>query len=552
MSKPYRRLSHIGLTLAKQHLYELLPDNGELAPIKRRLQWLSKPFAKPKQPVGDRLHITLCELGPVFIKLGQLLATRHDLLPADVIAQLVLLQDAVPPFDSNQAMAMIAKELNQPVNEVFSDIDATPLASASIAQVHSATLVSGEAVVIKLLRPNIRDHIEQDLNWLKLALRKIEDWLPDSQRLHPSRVIQTYEAIILNEINLLNEMDNTLQFARNFEHSNLLYVPKMHTQWCTPRMLIAERVYGIPLNQIEALDAAGVNRQVLSERGVTIFFTQVFRDNFFHADMHGGNIFVKTDNPQSPQYIALDCAIVGQLPDRDRLILAKTLMALLQQNYEGLAQLLVAGGWSQGWVDTAALAEDLKPICEPVLTASLSELSFGNLLTDLFRVAQHHDLHLQPQFVLLKKTLVHVEGLGRQLYPELDIWALGRPMLEQWLQSQFNPQDILSQWARLGQELPFIAQDLPHTLQHAHRWLHQAPHLVNDQRITLNRLERAMKKKSKGLLHALIGTLIILLVTLMPATLWDIPSAIRGIGWFIGGVLMVRGTRLTLDDEPTG
>ncbi|HET8704940.1 MAG TPA: AarF/UbiB family protein, partial [Pseudomonadales bacterium] len=361
--------------------------------------------------------------------------------------------------------------LKKPISELFAEFDPQPLASASIAQVHTAKLHSGEEVVVKILRPNIEKQVARDMALLKSLARWLERLVPPARRFFPTEVVKDYESTITAELDLGREASNMLQFSRNFKYSPLLYVPKVYPDYTRTRVLVMERIYGVPVTDLKSIEAAGISREVLARRGIEIFFTQVFRDNFFHADMHPGNIFVSLENPDNPQYIALDCAIVGSMDRAEQVLLARQLMAFIQQDYEQLAQLMGEAGWVSKNIRVHEFANALRAVMEPVFEKPLDQIDFGPILIRLFRTARQYDLHALPQFVLLEKTLLHVEGLGRQLYPQLDIWTIGRPMLESWLKEQLGPQAF---WRELKRNLPAWLEQMTQLPNLTHRVLNQA------------------------------------------------------------------------------
>ncbi len=409
------------------------------------------------------------QLGPIFIKFGQMLSTRHDLLSIALTTELAMLQDNVPGFDPNIAKQLIEKELKKPLDTCFAQFDDTPLASASVAQIHTAKLASSALssgaienmpteVVVKVIRPDILPVIQQDLALLKKIARLVNTLVPESRRFYLPTLVEDYEAILLDELDLTLEAANAQTFADNFKGSDLLYVPKIYWPFVTSNIMVSERIYGVPVNDLDALQKAGVSMELLAERGAEIFFTQVFRDNFFHADMHPGNIFVDISRPELPRYIALDCAIAGRLSKMDLWLLGKQLLALMDQDYEALAKLMVHAGWVPKDTRIHAFANALSRVCRPVFSKPLSEIEFGQLLVNLFATARKFNLQSLPQLMLLEKTLLHVEGLGRQLYPDLDIWKIGRPLLESWLRSQYSPEKV---FAEFENKLPLWLTYLP-------------------------------------------------------------------------------------------
>ena len=406
-----------------------------------------------------KLKQALEEMGPLAIKLGQLLSTRRDLIPPEVLQQLVLLQDRVKPFDNNLAKMRIQESLKADVNTLFARFDEQPLAAASIAQVHTAALHDGREVVVKVTRPNIRSQILQDfeiLDWLGAALEKR---LEAARALHLSEIIQDYRQIILNELDLTLEADNTRRMRHYFTGSSMMYVPEVYMD--SKDVMVAERITGVPISDIATFDRMGMNRADLAEKGLTIFFTQVFRDNFFHADMHPGNVFVETINPSNPRFIALDCAIMGELSKHDQMTVARMLLAVMNSDFMQLILVVHQAGWIPPGTDQDALAREMRRTVGPMVSKPMHELDFAGILIQVMDIARRFHLEIPPQLMLLLKTLVHVEGLGTDLYPELDIWKLAKPILTDWIKAQMNPQKNLKE---LGQKIPDLllgAQDLP-------------------------------------------------------------------------------------------
>ncbi len=453
------RLVTIYRTVGRYRLDEFI-DGGRLGPLPRMvlrlLPWRLHPA--PDLPRGVRLRRTLEELGPVFIKLGQMLSTRRDLLPSDIADELAKLQDNVPPFPEQQAIAIIEKGLGKPVTELFASFEARPMASASVAQVHAATLHSGEDVVVKVIRPDIEPVIRQDLALMFTLARLVARYVPEGRRLRPVEVISDYELIILDELDLGREAANACQLRRNFENSKLLYVPQVYWDYTCRNVFVMERISGVAVTDMATLQARGTDLKLLAERGVEIFFTQVFRDSFFHADMHPGNIFIDTTDPADPTYIAVDCAIIGSLSDSDQYYLARNLLSIFQRNYREVAQLHVECGWVPPQTRVQDFEAAMRAVCEPVFERPIGEISFGQLLIYLFRTAGRFDMHIQPSLVLLQKTLLNIEGLGRQLYPGLNLWDTAKPFLEDWVQERYSPQSFLR---RLQRQAPSWLEQLP-------------------------------------------------------------------------------------------
>lgn len=406
-----------------------------------------------------KLKLALEEMGPLAIKMGQLLSTRRDLIAPELLQQLVLLQDQVKPFDNDVARMRIQESLKADVNTLFARFDVQPLAAASIAQVHTAALHDGREVVVKVTRPNIRQQILQDFEILQWLGDFLEKRLEAARALHLSEIIQDYRQIILNELDLTLEADNTRRMRYHFTGSSMMYVPEVYMD--SKDVLVAERITGVPISDIATFDRLGMDRADLARKGLTIFFTQVFRDNFFHADMHPGNVFVETINPSNPRFIALDCAIMGELSKHDQMTVARMLLAVMNSDFMQLIQVVHQAGWIPPGTDQDALAREMRRSVGPMVSKPMHELDFAGILIEVMDIARRFHLEIPPQLMLLLKTLVHVEGLGTDLYPELDIWSLAKPILTDWIKAQMNPQKNLKE---LGQKIPDLllgAQDLP-------------------------------------------------------------------------------------------
>ncbi|WP_166358131.1 ubiquinone biosynthesis regulatory protein kinase UbiB [Pseudomonas akapageensis] len=429
----------------------------------------------PRKPLdlsrGARLRLALQDLGPIFIKFGQLLSTRRDLLPEDIADELMLLQDRVPPFDPQLAINLIEQQLGAKISAVFSRFDVEPLASASVAQVHAAQLKSGEEVVVKVVRPGLKPIIAQDLAWLFIIAKVAEALSADARLLHPVEVVSDYEKTIYDELDLLREAANASQLKRNFDDSPLLYVPQVHWDWCRPKVLVMERIYGIQVTDLATLADQRTDMKMLAERGVEIFFTQVFRDSFFHADMHPGNIFVSTVQPWSPKYIAIDCGIVGSLTPEDQDYLARNLFAFFKRDYRRVAQLHIDSGWVPAETKLNEFEAAIRTVCEPIFEKPLKDISFGQVLMRLFQTARRFNMEVQPQLVLLQKTLLNIEGLGRQLYPDLDLWSTAQPFLERWMRERVSPRSLLGNLHSQVEQLPHLAnmtRDLLERMSQSH------------------------------------------------------------------------------------
>ena len=436
---------------------EELPEKARHALALIRMHpaaWSSK---EKKNPL--KLKEAVEEMGPLAIKMGQLLSTRRDLIPPELLQQLVLLQDRVKPFGNDVAKTRIEQSLKANISTLFARFDEQPLAAASIAQVHTAALHDGREVVVKVTRPDIRSQILQDFEILRWLGASLEKRLEAARAVHISEIIENYRQVILNELDLTLEAENTRRMRHYFTGSSMMYVPEVYMD--SKDVMVAERITGVPISDIETFDRLGMNRKDLAEKGLTIFFTQVFRDNFFHADMHPGNVFVETLNPSSPRYIALDCAIMGELSKSDQMTVARMLLAVMNSDFMQLIQIVHQAGWIPPGTDQDALAREMRRTVGPMVSKPMHELDFAGILIQVMDIARRFHLEIPPQLMLLLKTLVHVEGLGTDLYPDLDIWSTAKPILTEWVKAQMNPQKNLKE---LGQKIPDLllgAQDLP-------------------------------------------------------------------------------------------
>jgi ubiquinone biosynthesis protein len=435
--RQFYRLIQINIVLVRNGLDEVILAIHLFRPIRFILYILPWHwFRSSDKSHGERIRKTLEDLGPIFVKFGQALSTRRDLLPDDIADELAKLQDRVPPFPGDKARAIIEKSLGCPVTEVFSHFDVQPLASASIAQVHAATLHDGTDVVVKVLRPDVHALVKRDIEVLHLIANLAHRYWADGRRLRPREVVADYEQTVMDELDLLREAANASQLRRNFENSSDLYVPQVYWDYCRVDIMVMERIYGIAVNDVKKLKANNVNMKKLSERGVHIFFTQVFQHNFFHADMHPGNIFVSYDTPEDPKYLGVDFGIMGTLSVEDQRYLAENLLAFFNRDYRRVAELHLESGWVPANTRIDHFESAIRTVCEPIFQKPISEISFGNLLLRLFQTARRFQMEVQPQLVLLQKTLLNIEGLGRQLDPELDLWQTAKPFLDRWMSEQ--------------------------------------------------------------------------------------------------------------------
>ena len=508
-----RRLLTIQRVVIKYGLDDLVvgivPKPLQLALYALPDRWLHK--STRSLPRGERLRRALEELGPIFIKFGQALSTRQDLLPADIAAELTRLQDDVPPFDSRAAQTHIEQALGAPVEELFTRFDREPLASASIAQVHAACLPGGQEVVVKVLRPGMQPIIRRDIALMYHLARLAERYWVDGRRLRAVAVVGEFEKTIVDEMDLVREGANAAQLRRNFEGSASLYIPVIHWEYTRENVLVIERICGVPVSDIDRLNALNVNMKALAERGVEVFFTQVFRDNFFHADMHPGNVFVDPENPHDPRYIAVDFGIVGSLTDQDRRYLAENLVAFFRRDYRRVAELHVNSGWVPSSTRVEEFEAAIRTVCEPVFEKPLAEISFAQVLIRLFATARRFNMEVQPQLVLLEKTLFNIEGLGRQLYPQLDLWKTAKPFLERWMADQVGPKAAM---LHVKRELPRwseILPSLPGLLHDGLRQMSDQQQRHDEQMALMNASLKAQRSHTRRMLASIAGFSLVLI-----------------------------------------
>ena len=462
---------------------------------------------------GKKLANYLESLGPIFTKFGQLLSTRTDVLDYKTAKELESLTDSCKPFNVSIFKKIVESELGDSIENIFRSFDDKPLAAASLAQVHSAVLKNGEEVVIKVLRPNIEKNVKKNLRLLKAAARIFSYLYKDSYRLKPNEVIRDYETTILKELDLKLEASNTNLTRKNFLNSKELYIPEVYWDLTTSNVMVLERIDGIPCTDIKQIEDHGIDKKKLAENGVMIFLNQVFRDNFFHADMHPGNIFVSKKNPDDPGYIAIDCAITGSLSNDERYILARMLQSVLKQNYKSLANLFISSGWVNSDTNNTELENTLRACCEPIFEKPLSEIEFGKLLLYLFQSTRQYGLSLQTSLVLLQKTLIHIEGMGRQIYPELDFWGIAEPYLDDWLTEQFSPLKLKDYILENKEDLLFKASEVPAIVYEALDELrsYSKTKKSNDEKISNLELQLSNQKY----LLRVIGIVIIVSVAIM-------------------------------------
>jgi ubiquinone biosynthesis protein len=502
--KPISRLSRllrIYYVLVKYQLDEFLLKNSLFYPLHffryfNPWYW----YFKKRLTRGERIRCALEDLGPIFIKAGQIISTRRDLLPDDIADELVKLQDKVPAFSGDIAKKIIENALKEDINNVFSAFDKEPLASASIAQVHAATLIDGSDVVVKVLRPHIKKIIDRDLDLLAAIARVADRYWIDGRRFKPKEIVAEITHTLYDELDLTREGANASQLRRNFSQSSLLYIPEIYWTYSRSNILVMERIHGIPIYNIPALKSAGYNMKKLAERGVEIFFTQVFRDSFFHADMHPGNIFVAAGHLQNPQFIAVDFGIVGSLTTQDQRYLAENLLAFFKRDYQRVAELHVASGWLPADTRIDLFESAIRSVCEPIFERPLRDISFGQLLLRLFQAARRFNINIQPQLILLQKTLLNIEGVGRQLYPDLDLWNTASPYLEKWLRNQVGFKGFLR---RVRENLPYWSEKLPDIPGLIYDVLHEKRREQENKQLLVNR--QLVKIESSALSYIIKG-----------------------------------------------
>ena len=524
------RMLAIQRVLVKYGLDDVIRKTHFLRPL-RFFFYLFPRSSDRSEPLGKRIRLALQELGPIFVKFGQAVSTRRDLLPPDLADELAMLQDRVPPFPAVEAIEILEKAYGKSVREVFSRFDDEPFAAASIAQVHTASLQDGTEVIVKVLRPGVRRLIERDLDVLYAIASLADKYWEHGKRLRPLEVVSEYEKTVINELDLMREGANTAQLQRNFAGSDLLYVPKVYWDYCRPEVLVQERIYGIPISDMKALRNAGANIQVLAENGVEIFFTQVFRHNFFHADMHPGNIFVQVDDPEKPRYAAVDFGIVGTLSPDDQQYLAGNFLAFFDRDYHKIAKLHLDSGWVPAGTRIDELESAVRSVCEPIFNKPLSEISFAQVMIRLFETARRFNMEIQPQLILLQKTLFNIEGLGRELYPQLDLWKTAHPILRRWMDEQVGGRAMLK---NIREDLPQIREalrELPGVVLYLSEQISRGDLKLNLQSPELKEIRDQLRKQQKQRYWLAVGATAIITGTLiltwgyLPSVAWALIAA---------------------------
>ncbi len=547
------RLIVINFTLARYGLDEILAPLPFFGPL-RWLSWINpfNWFRSKDLSQAERLRLCIEELGPIFIKFGQMLSTRQDLLADDIVAELEKLLDRVPPFPLQQAREILQQQLAMPIDQAFSSFDDNVLASASIAQVYAAQLTTGEDVVVKIVRPNIEARIRQDVDVLLMLAGMADRYWSEAKRIKPSQVVREFEKTIINELDLVREAANANELRRNFDGSPDLYVPQVYWDYCKPKVMVIERIKGIPVSDIDQLRAHNINLEVLSRKGVEVFFTQVYRHNYFHADMHPGNIFVSTDNPDDPQYIAVDFGIMGSLSTADQRYLAENFVAFFNRDYRRVAELHVDSGWVDKETRIDEFEAAIRAVCEPLFQRPLADISFGHLLLRLFQTARSFNMEIQPQLLLLQKTLLHIEGLGRQLYPQLDLWDTAKPFLERWLSEQLGVRALVKGFKK---NLPYMAENLPDLPQLAFKTLQKIANnelQIELQSRQLDSIREEIRAANRRSIRAIIGSGLLISAAII-AGLDGLAPIMVGHGQFIlplvSGVLLIPGIYLLLSSR---
>lgn len=511
---PFIKLIRIVFIFLKFKLNEIFPK--EVLPFWLKVIFFLSPFnlIPTNKKIGVRLAEALETAGPIFVKFGQLLSTRPDFLDEEIIQELQRFQNNLKPFSSKEAMEIIEKDLGRPINELFADFNSLPLAAASIAQVHEATLKSGEEVVVKVVRPNLEKKIKDDISILKMLGKVANTFDADARRLQLLEMIREYEYVIKSEVDLKKEAGNTIQTAKFFEDSNLLYIPKVYLEYSASKTLTLEKIKGIPVTDIKTLEEKEVDLKKLSERGVSIFFKQLFDDNFFHADMHPGNIFVNAENPKDPTYIAVDYAICGSLSEKEQLLIGKMLADMFSRNYAGVAKTMINAGWVSSSTKPIELEVTIRTAIDPIFERPFSEINFGEMLLFLFEETRSYELSLPASLLLLHKTLINIEGLGRQIYPDLDLWTTAKPFIQNWVSKRYNPKNLLEQLKNNTGDFAEKAYELPEKLETIFNNLANLNEFNNEIK-NLRKDISSQKKNSKFMLISSTAVVIAIISTII-------------------------------------
>ena len=504
------RLAKIGRVALKYRLDDFLTGHERFRSLRPLIRVLSLG-REPSTPRAVRLRLALQDLGPLFVKFGQMLSTRRDLIPPDIADELERLQDRVQPFPSEQALQILHRTYGKPVEEVFESFEREPVASASVAQVHFATLHDGKKVAVKVLRPGIGDVIVKDIGLMYAGAALLEKLWSDGRRLRPREVVGEFERTLKDELDLVREAGNCSLLRRNFKNSPLLLVPEVHWDFCSRDVMVMERMHGIPISQVDKLVAAGVDLKRLSRAGVELFFTQVFRDAYFHADMHPGNIFISIEPPHHGKYIALDFGIMGMLNEKDQSYLAQNFLAFFRRDYRRVATAHLESGWVPPGTRVDELESEIRAVCEPIFDRPLKEISLGKVLLQLFAASRRFNVEIQPQLVLLQKTLLSIESLGRMLDPDLDLWVTAKPFLERWMKERIG---LAALQQRFIAEAPYLITAMPELPRLLHQRL-LAPPPDFDER--LRELASAQRERNTLLaLIAVLGAIVVVMLVLHP------------------------------------
>ncbi|PID33930.1 MAG: ubiquinone biosynthesis regulatory protein kinase UbiB [Thiotrichales bacterium] len=529
------RLFIINRVLIRHNLDELIYAIPAFRPL--GFFYHLSPWNWKKQdraPRGERIRKALEDLGPVFVKFGQVLSTRRDMLPDDLADELAKLQDNVPPFSGEEARKIIEKSLGKPISELFKDFDETPLASASIAQVHTATLHNGKEVIAKVVRPGIEKTIRHDIDLMLFIAKMIKRFSEIGKRLRPVEVVQDYEKVIFDELDLGREAANASQLRRNHSNNKDLYVPEVYWDYCTENVMVMERIYGVPSGDIKQLQENGVDMKVLSERAVDIFFTQALTHNFFHADMHPGNIFIDISNPKDPTFIGVDFGIMGTLEAQDQRYLAENLHAFFNRDYKRVAEAHIESGWVPEGTKANEFEAAIRTVCEPIFQLPIKDISYGKLLLRLFQTARRFNMEVQPQLVLLQKTLLNIEGMGRELYPDLDLWVTAKPFIQRWMDEQSGFRSLFN---GAKDNLPKFIEQLPHMpvmVNELIRQIHEKQNSSETEVAQIQALREEIKKANQRTTLSISGGVLVVSAVMSSSPLLLISSPTSPISWSLG------------------